>query len=393
MIRTILCASLAIGVLAAAMPGAAHAACENPTYEGFGAVTQGGRGRTVYRVTNLNDSGPGSLRHGLSEGGRCIVFDVGGTISLQGNIYLSAPFVTIDGLSAPSPGITLVGSGIVLNGQWGEVHDIIIRGLRFRMESSNTVEDGFAMYYGVYNVVLDHNSINGGPDENLDFTSGIKNVTVSWNIIAYPRMNAGNEYQVVISEGSERVSYHHNALIRGEDRNPIIQWTWRGGWSVDTTADFRNNLVDYTSWGSSVTGGAKANLVNNYYTGPEGVPHYRVITVCAESGPYYCPLDSDQPHVVQYAARAYVQGNVANFPTTTSPNAQNTESAPFPAAAVRTTSACEAAADVLASAGARGPNFGLDELDRRALAEVRVPTECARAGLPPPPPGNLRVHQ
>src|SRR5688572_10774150 len=50
-----------------------------PGAEGGGAKSKGGRGGTVLEVTNLNDTGPGSLRAACEASGpRTVVFRTGG---------------------------------------------------------------------------------------------------------------------------------------------------------------------------------------------------------------------------------------------------------------------------------------------------------------------------
>src|SRR6185312_10595608 len=73
-----------------------------PGAEGFGANTPGGRGGKVLIVTNLADSGPGSLREAcMTAGPRIVVFRVAGTIALKSPITVTEPYLTLEGQSAP----------------------------------------------------------------------------------------------------------------------------------------------------------------------------------------------------------------------------------------------------------------------------------------------------
>ena len=90
-----------------------NAQAEKPI-EGFGAVTTGGEGGEIYHVTNLSDSGPGSLRDAVSQGNRIVVFDTAGTIIVDSEIRIKVKNLTIDGLTAPEPGITIKKSKLMM---------------------------------------------------------------------------------------------------------------------------------------------------------------------------------------------------------------------------------------------------------------------------------------
>src|SRR5690348_14649325 len=74
-----------------------------PGAEGAGAMSQGGRGGRVIHVTNLDDSGPGSLRDALeADGPRTVVFDVSGTIPLSKRIIITNGRGTVAGQPPPA---------------------------------------------------------------------------------------------------------------------------------------------------------------------------------------------------------------------------------------------------------------------------------------------------
>ena len=152
-----------------------------PGEAGFGMNTPAGSGRhlatpqtNVYKVTNRNDSGPGSLRYGLEkvESPKTIIFEVSGTIDLDSQIWINDSYITIAGQTAPSPGITIKDHGLVIN---RNTHDILIQHIRIRIgdqfEQSSTVPGAADCitidnhyseendWHVPYNIIIDHCSL------------------------------------------------------------------------------------------------------------------------------------------------------------------------------------------------------------------------------------------
>lgn len=325
-------------------------------FQGFGATTLGGFQGEVVHVTNLNDSGLGSLRDALSQGNRYIVFDVAGEISLNSRLFVQGANITIDGFTAPSPGITLKNFSLRIRGDKG-AHDVIVQGIRVRITSEDPgVEDGITIRAGAHNVVIDHVSISGASDESIGIVDDTtRDITVSWSILADPI--ASHNTNMLISFKARRISLHHNLFIQAERRNPWIAYE-EGLIAPEIQADVRNNLMwdvsgTGTDHGTVVFFGGKANVVNNYYqaiptTNPD--VQKRVIVVCKDNN---APEDEPFCRNRGPAGGVYVAGNISQDGWTDHINTKGTEENAFPAPFVATTDACTAAEDVLADAGVR----------------------------------------
>jgi hypothetical protein len=330
------------------------ARAQGPGYEGFGASTPGGSAGDVVHVTNLNDAGPGSFRDAVSRGNRMVVFDVGGTVELVRNVLVRGAFVTIDGFSAPPPGITLRGGALFIRGDDG-AHDVIVRGIRVRAAPL----DGIAITSGAYNVVVDHVSVHGSGDGNLDITESAHDVTVSWSILAAPAVDKN----MLIKFHANRISLHHNLFTDSTQRNPLVSTDDAATPATDITADIRNNLV--ANWGGGsgtiVEQGARVNAINNFYTSPA-------------SG----PTDQGQALFVNppgsMTVSLYASGNFSADPPAFAVNHVGQASGPFAASPVATEDTCLAAHRVVAEAGARP----LDALDQEGMGAIGLPA-CATA--------------
>jgi hypothetical protein len=319
------------------------------SYQGFGADTLGGEGESVYHVTTLNDSGPGSLRDALSQGNRHIVFDIAGEIALQSRLYVNGANITIDGFTAPSPGITLKNYGPFIRGSRG-AHDIILRGIRIRDTMKG--RDGIQIAYGAYNIVVDHVSVLGGGDGNLDITEDAHDITVSWSIFTKP---ASEQKNMLIKYNPSRISIHHNIFLNAKQRNPQVRIDDAGTMATETTVDMRNNLV--WGWeggyGTLIWYGPRANIVDNFYAAAGGDPK-RALRV-------------------SNGAKAYVAGNFSGDGLTDYINARGTETVPFPASFIHTTDACTATHQVLSHAGVK-PR---DVVEQQYISAISI-SSCGR---------------
>jgi len=215
--------------------------------KGFGTETKGGVGGHVTRVTTLESHGPGSLRAALAEvGPRLIVFEVGGQIDLTEDLEITNPHVSVAGQTAPSPGITLAGAGIVV-----KTHDVILEHLRIRLGDgpgpSPHNRDGISVEgrpsgdRDVYNVLIDNCSIAWSIDEGIAFLySGVRSVTVRDSIIAeslswslHPK--GEHSMALLVGRGVRDVAVLNNLLAHNTFRNPVV--------AADATAFIGNNLI------------------------------------------------------------------------------------------------------------------------------------------------------
>jgi hypothetical protein len=358
--------AFAVGILAAMalMTFTNHTAtAATAAAQGFGASTPGGTGQPIVRVTNLNDSGPGSLRDAVSKGYRTIVFDVAGEIVLQSHLYVYGPFVTIDGFSAPAPGVTLKKYGLIIRGNRGG-NNMIVRGLRIR----NATIDGIQIALSAHNILIEHVSVSGSADGNLDITESSHDITVAWSLFAAP---IGESKNSLIKYNPSRVTLHHNVFVKGRQRNPQIRVDDAGTPAADTTADIRNNLIwDWSNYGTIIWYGPRANVVNNFYGAPSGS------STTKKNAIIVCEGDCDGG-VAASRAWAHVSGNVSADNLTTQINGAGNTPTPFPAPYVDTDNACTGAQRALGQAGVRP----LDTIDTQHVIPIKLPA-CGPVATP-----------
>lgn len=304
-----------------------------PGAEGGAMYITGGRGGKVIHVTNLNDSGEGSLRAAVSaSGARTIVFDVAGIITLKSPLNIKYGDVTIAGQTAP-------GDGICVKGRYTQINadNVIIRYVRFRLgdEDPNASDSDDAIWSRYHkNIILDHCSMSWSIDECASFYAN-SNMTMQWCIIAESMrscsLHSKGDHGYGGIWGGENVSFHHNILAHHDSRNPRFDHPhiYENHNTVPQRGviDYRNNVV--YNWGSNNSYGGEGygagkgtgiNMVGNYYKpGPSSsdkkyiMDSYGVYSSCSSCGKN---IDEGYPLI-------YMSGNVhTKYSDITSDNAK-----------------------------------------------------------------------
>jgi hypothetical protein len=339
-----------------------------PGAEGFGAVTGGGRGGKVIKVTNLNSSGPGSLQAACEmQGPRIVVFEVGGVI--HGDVAIRYPNITIAGQTAPSPGITIEGRLKNLAFQRERLYDVVVRFLRVRSVPTSGSSGDAVQLPNTERLVLDHLSLAWANDETIDIIHS-SDVTVQWCLLeesdpAGHAKGVPHNFGIISTyPGSGNISLHHNLFAHHFRRSPSL-----APYEATKPGDFRNNVVydfrDGLTHDGHVPKGS-INVIANYYK--RGPSAERIF-----------------PFAIIEEGRYHISGNViegigpiqdprdprSQFPEWVRHNRLGTMLAePAKVAPVTTVSAQEAYEQVLARAGC----WPRDRVSLRTVEEVRSGT-------------------
>ena len=281
---------------ASAQPAKTNAgAMQKPAFPGavgWAAATPGGRGGRIIRVTTLAPDGPGSFKAALeAKGPRIIVFEVGGVIDMgRTTLTIKEPYVTIAGQTAPSPGITLIRTGIDI-----ATHDVVMRHLRVRTGVDDQPllsgwEADALSTVAASNVIIDHCTFTWGIDENMSasgprFTGKTPeewrantshNITFSYNLAAEGLANASHpkgEHSkgTLIHDNATGILIYRNVYAHNLERNPLLKGGVHAAVVNNIIYDPGERAIHYNlmalEWGAHPYQNGKLSAVGNVMRG------------------------------------------------------------------------------------------------------------------------------
>jgi pectate lyase len=356
-----------------------------PGAEGFAAMVTGGRGGRVIKVTNLNATGPGSLRDALSQSGkRIIVFDVSGTIRLPsqggkygGILWIENGDVTIAGQTAPGAGITIEGR-LYMSG----ISNVIVRHLRVRPEYDGSANNQFdaIQIYRSQRIMLDHVSASFGVDETIDAYEA-NDITLQWSTVESAYRDAeGHNYGFLNGEPGRRVSVLNNIFAHNSRRNPAISngpadvinnviYNVRHGFHHDDPAANNNNAGQFNVAGNYFKAGpSSATLIPIWFWKEIGdIPssyYAQGNWTDTSAGNSQCP----QGNMTNPRCNNDENNQYRNFTLVETPFNFTAQASGWRMPNIKT--AAQAYAQVLARAGA----FPRDLVTRRTVSEIQAGT-------------------
>jgi hypothetical protein len=326
-----------------------------PEAQGGGAASVGGRGGQVIEVTNLNDSGPGSLRAAMeTSGARMVVFRVGGTIWLNTAIRITSPYITVAGQTAPGGGIELAGKYNPEKMVNIYAHDVTLRYMRIRSganasrppgsQSGNPIMIGSD--FVVSNVIADHVSLSWTTDEQFTIWSNsgsgvVHDVTLSWALVGEGL--AGHGVGTITGNTTGRadetldLDYHHNLWIDHTHRLPLLK---------NKSTRYVNNITyNYSFYAAQALGGISVDFIGNKFKlgplDPGPIHEFQFSEVDSGDGPVGTPSvylsgnigpHNSNPSGNQWVMAARVTGENGNETGTCPPSFQRSTplTGPFP---------------------------------------------------------------
>lgn len=341
-----------------------------PGADGYGKYTSGGRGGRVIPVTNLQDSGVGSLRAAIDqEGPRTIIFRVSGTIGLESELVIEHGNLTIAGQTAPGDGICIKNYKTII-----AADNVIIRYLRFRPGDEARQENDALEAIGRKNIIIDHCSMSWAIDEVASFYDN-ENFTLQWSIISeslYNSFHHKGPHGFGGIWGGAKASFHYNMFAHHSSRNPRFNGGRTSKNPEEELVDFRNNVV--FNWGYKCAYGGEngeQNLVANYFkAGPASIQKNVILEPEDALGKW---------HVSKNFVDGFSAVTTDNWLGVRGPSAQAGKAeTPFPFVIEKTHDPSEAYELVLERAGAVLPRR--DAVDKRIIEEVRSgkPTYAGR---------------